>query len=472
MSQPKVAYQAAWVVGCRILGIGSTLASNIVVARLLKPEGLGAFLLATTVLSFGVILALSGLSEAGLRLISENLGLHRERNALAYLRTTMRWACISSVVVTAIIVIFLLLGLQFSIYSKLTPTTIALIGLGVVVLAWQQLMAQLLRSFNDLRAASFFSGGQTGGPLSNIIFLIPLLMAFYWLIPITDIQVIGLLVGSIVVTLPLAFWELSRSGRTLFAAASAVERVPLLSTERRELASVAASLLGIQVLAFVTVQSDIWIGSLMLVPHELGLYGAAKRTQLIAHMPLQMALMTIQATIPRLYAQERIEDLENRYRTAITYAAMPATIGIVIFACFPAAVLTILFGDEFAAASNIVPPLFVGLAALVFLGSPADILTMTGNHRLVLRINMLSAIALVVGGIVGAYFAGALGLAIGSSIAAFAQNVLLWWIAKKKLGVWTHLKLIPWRLLNQPKPPTSSLVGEIVRHKPKDANAS
>jgi O-antigen/teichoic acid export membrane protein len=161
-------------------------------------------------------------------------------------------------------------------------------------------------------------------------------------------------------------------------------------------------------------------------------------------MPLQMALMTIQGSIPRLYAQGRMQDLEKYYRTVITMAAIPALIGILICAIFPSQVLTLIFGESFSAASTIVIPLFVGLVALVFFGSPADVLAITGNHRLVLSVNVLSAITLVASGVIGAYFAGAIGLAIGSSIAAVLQNGMLWWIARKRLGIWTHLKLIGW----------------------------
>jgi len=442
--QPKISHQAAWVVGCRIVGIVSTLLSNVLVARLLGPEGSGAFLIATTVLAFGVILAMSGLSEAGLRFIAENLGRNDMRIASTYLKTTLRWASISSIVATIMVVAFMLFYARFFGDSQLTIKIVALIGLGVMVLTWQQLTAQLLRGLNNVRAASFFSGGQTGGPLSNLVFVTPLIVLYYCLVPVTETQVIGLLAGSICVTLPLAFWELSRSGRSLFTWDKTLVPTALSSEERTEMANVAMSMLGIQMLAFVTIQSDIWIGGSMLAARDFGLYGAAKRTQLIAHMPIQMALMTIQASIPRLYAQGRIKDLEKNYRSVMTMAAIPAIIGISIFAMFPVQVLTMIFGESFSAASTIVVPLFFGLAALVFFGSPSDVLAITGNHRLVLMVNVFSAVALVTSGFIGAYFGGAIGLAIGSSIAAVIQNGILWWIARKRLGIWTHLKLVGW----------------------------
>ncbi len=387
-SQPKISHQAAWVVGCRIVGIVCTFVSNLLVARLLGPEGFGAFLIATTVLSFGCLIALSGLSEAGLRFISENLGMRRNRVASTYLKTTLCWAGITSFIASGILAIFLIVLDRFTGYWDMATKPMLLMAIGVLVLTWQQLSAQLLRGLNDLRSASIYSGGQTGGPLSNLIFLIPLMLAAIWLIPLKEVQVIGLLVGSICVTLPFALWKLFRTGRSLLGDRECEQSYMLSSEEKRELAGVAGSMLGIQMLAFVTVQSDIWIGGAMLESQGFGFYGAVKRSQLVAHMPIQMALMTVQASIPRMYVQGRLEELEKNFRTAMTWAAIPSILSLIIFAIFPVQVLSAIFGESYGGAANIVLPLSVGLAALIFFGCPADVLAITGNHRLVLRVNV------------------------------------------------------------------------------------
>ncbi len=443
-SQTKISHQAAWVVGCRVVGIVCTLTSNILLGRLLHPSGFGIFLIVTSVLAFGCLLGLGGLSEAGLRFVSEQLGLKRESQAVSYLKASLLWATTTISGTAGMVVIFLLLFRTFTANTEITLVVIFLAGLGVMVLAWQQLAAQLLRGLNNLRSASFYSGGQTGGPLSNLIFVTPLAFAWFYWGSMTTTQVIGLLVASICLTLPFALWELSRSGRFLFASANTLEPTQLSSQQKRELAVVAGSFLGIQLLAFVATQSDIWIGSWMLNSDDLGFYGVAKRGQLIAIMPLQMALMTIQGTIPRLHAQGRMQDLEKRFRSVITWAAIPSLAALGLFMIFPAQVLSALFGLEFADAAPIVIPLSIGLVVLIFLGSPGDVLAMTGNHRLVLWVNAFSAIALIILGILGAYRAGPVGLAIASSIVYAVQNLILWWIVKKRLNIWTHAGPMGW----------------------------
>ncbi len=83
---------------------------------------------------------------------------------------------------------------RFANYTEVSMVAIFLVGTGVMALSWQQLSSQLLRGLNDIRSASFYSGGQTGGPLSNLIFTIPLVLALAYSVSLSTIHVIALLV--------------------------------------------------------------------------------------------------------------------------------------------------------------------------------------------------------------------------------------------------------------------------------------
>ena len=440
-AQPNLLHQAVWVVVCRIVGIVSTLASNLLVARLLGPSGFGIYFVVTIVLALGSLFAMSGLSEVGLRFVSENLGLRRYQRVQAYLNTTLRWACFSTMVGAILVVVALFLFRQITGRAEFSIALVMLMGVGVVLLSWQQIAAQLLRGLNEVRAASFFSGGQTGGPLSNVFFLIPVVAASMYSVSVSITQVVGLLICSVCLTLPLALIELSRARRFLGSTSEAsVESLRLTTTEKHEFANVSFSLLGIQTMAFVASQSDVLIiGSALLSPQDLGFYCAAKRGQLVAQMPVQMAMMTIQGSIPNLFVQGRIPELENRLRSTATLAAIPGVMALFLFTMFPADVLSFLFGNSYVGAAGLVLPLVVGLLALIFFGNACEVLAITGHHRLVLLSNSISAVILVVGGALGAYFAGSFGLAVASSFVMIMQNATLWWIAKAKLNIWTHL---------------------------------
>ncbi len=115
---------------------------------------------------------------------------------------------------------------------------------------------------------------------------------------------------------------------------------------------------------------------------------------------------------------------------------MPVLLLLVVF---PTQVLTLCFGETFAGASPIVLPLAVGMFAVLFFGNPAGVLALVGNHNVVLRVNAVSAIALIVLGVVGAKTHGAYGLAIGTAAAAAFQSIVLWYLARKRIRLSTHI---------------------------------
>src|SRR5262249_32891040 len=152
--------------------IGATLAANILAARLLGPAEFGTFLLVMTVMALGGLLAMTGLNEAGQRFISETLALGQPRLAKSYLQRTLMIVAVASFVSCSVVAAGM--GL-FQVQSGRFHQPLMLIvatALGVVALAWQQIAAESLRSYGDLRQASLFSGGQTGGPVSNLLFFV------------------------------------------------------------------------------------------------------------------------------------------------------------------------------------------------------------------------------------------------------------------------------------------------------------
>jgi O-antigen/teichoic acid export membrane protein len=432
--------QALWVVACRVVGIAATLASNIVAARLLGPAEFGAYLLVTTVIALGSVLAMAGLNEAALRFISESLAHAEFGLARAYLNRSLKTAAIASAL-AAIVAAggFALLRATPS-QSQQSLAMLALVAVGVTVLAWQQLGAELVRAYGDIRLASLFSGGQTGGPLSNLLFLAGLCAATFGAAKIDATLAAGIAVGSFCLTCPLLYLGLSRLSRVPNALPASEAR--LSPHQRRELLSVGSLLLINQLLAFATQQFDIWLAGGLLAPEALGLYGAAKRSLLVAAMPVQMAMLTIVSTIPRLHARGHTVELERLVRGAATAAAVPALAALLALTIFPGPILGFVLGGAYSGAKTTLLVMALGHFVLVLAGNPQQLLTMTGRHRTVLAVNIASAITLVVVGVIGGYFFGAPGLAAASAASLAVQNGALWWFARRELGIWTHVGLL------------------------------
>lgn len=431
--------QAAWVVGCRIVGIFATLASNIMAARLLGPAGFGVYVLVTTMIAFGGILGMAGLNEAGLRFVSERLSALQGGAASAYLRRVFQVLLVTSLLsaiamAASMMVYFLIAG------QSPRPWIILFTSLGVAVLAIQQVTAEMLRGYADLRGASLFSGGQTGGPLSNLVLLTGLGIAMLTVGELSPLSAVTLTVASICVTAPVAIWMIVRiSHRSANHTGEPASHCHLSQAEHRQLLSVAIILMLNQLLAFASQQLDIWMGGALLPTAELGLYSAAKRSLLLAAMPIQMAMMTILPSIPRLHSKGQAKRLQQLVRSTASIAAVPSIAALVALAMFPGPILRIIFGGEYSGAAPTVIVLCAGYLVLALLGNATAVLTMTDHYRAVLMVNLLAAVVLLAVGSLGAYWYGTVGLAVGSSASMAFQNGVLWWLTRKCIGVWTHV---------------------------------
>jgi O-antigen/teichoic acid export membrane protein len=428
--------QAAWVVGCRIIGIAATLASNVLVARLLSPGEFGTYILITTVMALGGLIGMAGLNEAALRFISESLAHGNPLLAQAYRNRALAISAIAGIFACIAATLVLALMLTGKPITNLT-TLLVLVAIGIAVLGWQQLGAELVRAYGDLRVASLFSGGQAGGPLSNLIFLAGICAGALGLVRLDVNWTVALAVISVSLTCPLVYHALSKLGH-LPAGSPSIDS-HLSVHQRRELLTVGSILLVNQLLAFATLQLDIWLAGGILSAEELGLYGAAKRSLLIAAMPVQMAMLTIVSLIPRLHAQRKKHQLEQVVRSAATAAAIPSLAAIALLILFPRQVLTFVLGGAYANAAPALVVMAVGHIILVLSGNPQHVLAMTGRHRAVLVVNLLSAVVLLALGAIGARLFGAIGLAAAAATSVALQNGLLWAVARRELGIWTHV---------------------------------
>ena len=313
----------------------------------------------------------------------------------------------------------------------------AIVAVGIVALAWQQVAAEALRACGSVRLASVFSGGQAGGPISNVLFvgaLAGLALAYRPdAIYAAGVAAACALVASALAVLGL--WWRSCWPRNDMERAT----VELTATQRRTLAAVAGTLLLNQLLVFASQQLDIGLGALLLDRESLGLYGAARRSVLIAAMPVQMAALSVLAAIPRLHAQRQTLALERLLRRAATWAAIPALVALAALVMFPESILRIAFGNSYAGAAPTVLVLALGYLGLIVSGNPAHLLILTGRHRAVVAVNVAAAICMALVGAIGARAFGAAGLAAGPAAGLILQNGLLWWLARRHLGISAHI---------------------------------
>ena len=328
---------------------------------------------------------------------------------------------------------------------------IALTSGGMMLLAWQQVTAESLRGYGELGRASLYSGGQSGGPVSNLLFLALFGLSAYCFTQIGLIWAVLIAVVSILLTLPFAMgglWKVSHKYLGL-------QREPVprdaaesyVSEEQNKLMNrVGTVLMFNQVLAFGVAQLDIWIGAAFLEGADLGFYGAAKRALLLVALPLQMAMMVALPVVPRLRAQNKTKELEKFLRSTASYAAVPSLLAAVALLMFPGLILAIVFGSQYSAAATILVVMIIGQIVGIAVGNPPYVLAMAGQQKIVFSVNLAAAAVMAIFGTIGALKYGGTGLAIGAAASLIVQQATLWWVARRRLGIWTHLgrPILPW----------------------------
>jgi O-antigen/teichoic acid export membrane protein len=426
---------AVWVVLGRSLGVAVTTLVNIVLARWLSPDDFGSFVLLSSILAMASLLAMLGLNTALVRFVAASVGQHDVDRARRTVRLVMAVAAVSISSVAGLATLGLshfgtaIIGLPNA--AGFLPIVVT----SLVLLALLQLIAEGCRGLHEMRLATLFSGGQTGGLLSNALFLLLIAAAVVAAKP-NLYTTMALNVVAMSISLPIAFVAFNRAARTKLG--------PLVAPRIANSPSVGAvlsfslSMLAIQLLVFATTQADLWIAGIWCPREELALYGAARRLILLVALPLQMVILSVISSIAELHVQGRHRDLELLLRRATTFAAVPSVAAIVLLIFLGGPILELLFGSFFRQAALPLGILGIGQLFLTLAGTCGNALEMSGYQIGSLIVNLVAAMALATLGSWAVIHFGIIGLAIASASVVTMQSFSLWLLARRLVGVWTH----------------------------------
>jgi O-antigen/teichoic acid export membrane protein len=290
------------------------------------------------------------------------------------------------------------------------------------------------RGLHEVRWANVLSGGQSGGPLAVTLFLL-MLAAVFLTRPagaVTSTFVAQLLMVAILSTTGITVW---RMWVTLPPTTIVVMKdLPTVW----ELAADAFPIALSQLAAFCTVTADLWIAGGILGTDDVAYYGCAKRLVLLLAIPDQLAMLTIIAIIPDLYARGERTKLQMVVRKATSLAALPALVASVALLMFPQQVLSLAFGPQYRVAAGVLVALTLGQLMTNILGPCGYVLVMTGRRWTVLAITVVCGLSSIGVGAIGAYYGGMRGLAVAAALCAAAQITLEWLAVRYFVGIWCH----------------------------------
>lgn len=436
-----------WAIIGRGLGIVGAVGWNMLLARLLSPQEFGDFLLLNTLVTFLVVLAVFGLNGAVVRFIPESLGAGSIESAKRVLGLAIRVSTVATLVVSLAVV----LGSQpiiMSFFPGLPLTSILWLTVGCLIMTAQlQLLAELSRSFREMRNASLLAG-PAGGSLANGVFLGLLLAVWCTSAHITLHGAVCLQLLAMGLVWPLGAYSVKRAANRAF---SVLPQEAVQGFEAPRLAgllSVCAPMMMTQLCLVLLSNSDLWILGRIGSAGDIAIYGAARRLVILISLPTQILLATIMPTIPELYVLRRREELQYLVRRAAAIAAVPTLLALLSLLLMPELALRIVYGEYYTAARWPLVILSVGQAIAVLTGSGLSPLSMTGRHNVSMALTMAATVLLWVVGSAGFVYGGLVGMAAASSLVVALHATVVWYLTRRLVGVSIH-PLLPARTVRK-----------------------
>lgn len=427
----------AWALGGRIATAFLALATNALLARLLSPAELGAYFLAYSVVLLGTQFGALGLNRSVVRFVAEGVGTGRSGRARRAVWLTLGFGSLGAVGVGLILLVFGDVLGERVFHSPALAAVSGLMAGWAIVLIFQLLLSEIFRGFHDVRLATVFGGSLMGLGLvmGGLMFSGVLLMQVIQG-GATLATVMLLAIGSGVASILLASWALKRKMSSLPAGHSGNAALPV-----GELLQVSWPLLVTEVLAFVSLQADLWIVGAFLPQEEVALYGAALRLVVLVGMAFMIVNAVLPSTIAEMYAQGRLNSLERTLRITATLAGIPAFLVLLGFILGGGPIMGFVFGEHYREAALILTLLSLGALTNVWTGCCGQAMMLTGFQRARMNITILTTFLTVAAMLLVVRGYGTTGVAATAAAGLAFQNVVMLLYAKKRIGIWTHLTL-------------------------------
>jgi O-antigen/teichoic acid export membrane protein len=420
-----LATSSAWAIaGFASLSLGS-LAVNAILTRALTPEAVGIYFLAVSLVSFAAAIGRVGLNQAVVRLLTYEESAGGPVAAASVWRTTRRLGtttAITSGLVLAFVVLPVLASSAFD--SPRLGHLGPLLGLWCVIEALRLIAAEALRGFGNVGAATML--GDAG---RQILFLLAVTSALLvtGVLSLVVVVASATTAGGVVLAVALVRLRLRTAGIRVGETMPATEILQLAAP----MMVTAVSLLAVS-------QGDVWLAATFLNDHDVGVYAATSRLVLLVVFPLHICNVVLTPVVARLHSRGKRTELERVLRLGATAAAVPTLVIVAVLLAGGDFVLDLVYGDVYRQGAAVLAVLACGQLVNALVGACGQALLMTGHQRLMMTVTAASGVLFVGGGALATWWLGSLGLAAASAITTAGRNLVLWRLARSRLGVRTE----------------------------------
>lgn len=412
------------------------LAVNAIAGRWLGPEQFGVFVAATVATGLIGQIGLVGSHRAGLR-EAARLRDADDSEALVGLRNGVRAVMLTTLPAAGAVCA---VGGWLFARDETPGTRLALsVALFVMVTLWgqQRLWANYVRGLGHLRLAGLLDG-RSGGAL--VAGLQAMLVFLTWkLLPGSDLAgAMGAIAAGYLPPVLLARHVVRRHWREMTGPRPRLWH-DLMVTVRRDW-----HFLSSQVAAYCNVSMEIWLAAALLTGPEASMYSAGQRLALLLMMPLT----ALQAVFAPVIARSAHDPSANRslqrlVRTGASVGTAASGMLMLPVVLAPALVLDLVYGPGFSDAVPVLLLLSVGYVGNVATGMAGTALSMRGREALGAKLQWVGAVLRVAIGVPAALIGGLIGLTLSSFTVTIFVLTVMWWGARRAVGLSTHVTLRP-----------------------------
>ena len=421
----RISRQSSVFFAGTLFSVGSAYFFKIYLARVLGAEGLGAYTLGMTLISFlGVFNAL-GLPQAAVRFVAVYSATGKHNHLHAFLGGSVALLLLSN---TALGAVLLLAGPWVVTHFYRTPSLsryLPLFGALMLLGCLTTFFGQVLAGFKDVTRRTVITNF-VGNPLTMVL-SVALIAGGLGLRGYLVAQVASAVAVLILLVISIRKMAPAR-GESFQGVGSEV---------RSAVFSLSAAFLGVGILEFLLSQVDKVLIGFWLDARAVGVYAVA--TAIVSFVPvaLQSVNQIFSPTIADLHARGATEMLGRLFQTLtkwILALTLPLAAVVIVFA----APLMGIFGREFESGWPILVIGVIGQLVNCGVGSVGYLLLMSGHQYRLVKVQAAMAAVMIGVSLLLIPWLGIAGAAIAAAITNVASN--LWYLKEVR----ATLKISPY----------------------------
>lgn len=401
-------------------------AATALLTRILSPHDVGTYYLILGVALAASPLANLSLDEPTIRAVAVGRGGESQGRAVAFVRSSIRLAGVSSLATLVLIV-----GL-WGAYRWLDHVGPAhwimlafLAGLWTGIFAMERQFVATLQGMEDIASAAMYDMA-----LGRILSCVVLFILWLWATHPTITEILAIYISCEAISLTGAAWSAHRAVRKLGFADTTIPWTEILGSSWPFTVQVVTTAISNQAGIFI-------LGATRSVK-EVAIYSIAARLPALLTTPGTIVNVPLAPIIARLHAEQDRSELQGILQVAATIPTAISIVATVWWIFDGRQLLTLIFGVPYAAGACAMAILSVSQCANLYFGPSMLTLSMAGEQTLAMRIGLIGMLGQVAAILIFVRYWGAIGVAIGVLISTVLIKAGGWYAVRAKFGIRSH----------------------------------